>query len=52
MDKKLLGKVIKEIELNGNGITLVTEDGYCLEYYASDGGYSSWEIHKSEVDNG
>lgn len=49
---ELLGKVIKEIELDGNGIMLVTEDGYCLDYYSSDGGYSSWNLYKREIDNG
>lgn len=43
---KLQGKVIKSIEIDGNGIELVTEDGYCLEYSASDGGYSCWDIYK------
>lgn len=50
-EPKLLGKVIKEIDLCGNGITLITEDGYYLEYNSSDGGYSSWEVYKREVDN-
>ena len=46
---ELLGKVIKEINLDGNGIWLMTEDGYCLDYSSSDGGYSSWELSKNEA---
>lgn len=45
-EEKLKGKVIKSIELDGHGILLVTEDGYCLDYHASDGGYSSWSIKR------
>jgi hypothetical protein len=48
-ESELLGKVIKEINLDGNGIWLMTEDGYCLDYSSSDGGYSSWELYKNEV---
>lgn len=43
---KLQGKVIKSIEIDGYGILLVTEDGYCLDYCASDGGYSRWSIKR------
>ena len=48
-ESELLGKVIKEINLDGNGIWLMTEDGYCLDYSSSDGGYSSWELYKNEA---
>ena len=47
-NKDLIGKTIQEIEINGYGITLVTTDGIRLEYGASDGGYSSWNISKAE----
>ena len=47
-DKDLIGKTIQEIEINGYGITIVTADGIRLEYGASDGGYSSWDINKDE----
>jgi hypothetical protein len=48
-ESELLGKVIKEINLDGHGIWLMTEDGYCLDYWSSDGGYSSWELYKNEA---
>ena len=47
-NKDLIGKTIQEIEITGYGITLITTDGIRLEYGASDGGYSSWEITKDE----
>lgn len=47
-DKDLIGKTIQEIEITGFGITLVTTDGIRLEYGASDGGYSCWDISKDE----
>lgn len=40
----LIGKKIKEITIDGYSLFIVTEDGIELEYQASDGGYSSWEI--------
>lgn len=43
-EEVLKDKKIKEIEITGAGITLLTEDGLLLNYIASDGGYSSWEI--------
>ena len=46
--KILIGKTIKEVEVNGYGITLVTTDGIRLVYNASDGGYSSWVIGKDQ----
>ena len=44
------GKTIKSIEADGFEITITTEDGSVLTYYASDGGYSSWDITKEEED--
>lgn len=43
---ELQGKIIKSIDIDGHGILLATEDGYRLEYWASDGGYSSWSIEQ------
>lgn len=45
-EKDLLNKTIKEIEVNGYGINLTTEDGMVLDYSASDGGYSCWEVNR------
>lgn len=47
-ERELIGKTISKIEIDGYGITIVTKDGYLLEYYASDGGYSSYEITQLE----
>ena len=46
----LVGKTIKRIEVDGFEIVITTEDGAVLTYYASDGGYSSWDITKEEKD--
>lgn len=52
-EKTLIGKRIKSIDVSGYGITLKTEDGLELDYYSSDGGYSSWEINRStEIEDG
>ena len=43
-EEVLKGKKIKDIEITGAGITLITEDNIELNYSASDGGYSDWAI--------
>ena len=48
-ENMLIGKKIREIEVNGFEIRLVTEDGIVLDYNASDGGYSSWEIYDENL---
>ena len=52
MDKKdeidMIGKRIQNIEVNGYKVRIVLEDGICLDYDASDGGYSCWDIYKVE----
>lgn len=48
-ENMLIGKKIKEIEVNGFEIHLVTEDGIVLDYSASDGGYSNWEIYDENL---
>ena len=45
----LIGKTIKEIEVDGDGIYLKTTDGIVLAYVSSDGGYSSWEIGSEAI---
>lgn len=42
--KLFINKKIKDIYVDGFGIELVLEDGTKLEYNATDGGYSSWEV--------
>lgn len=41
------GKIIKQLNVNGNEIILITNDGLELNYDASDGGYSAWQIIKN-----
>ena len=44
-EKKLfVGKKIKDIFVSGYYVELLMEDDTKLEYNASDGGYSLWEI--------
>lgn len=48
MDEKILiGKKIKTITVDGYGVNIVTEDGICLDYIASDGD-SCWDIFDIE----
>ena len=46
----LVGKTIKSIEVDGFGVCIHTTDGIVLDYSASDGGYSSWDITKEGKD--
>ncbi len=41
-----IGKEIKDFYVNGYGVYLLIKDGYRLEFDASDGGYSTYEIIK------
>jgi hypothetical protein len=47
-EKDLIGKTIESVEVNGYGIEMRFTDGAVFVYYASDGGYSSWEIEKDD----
>lgn len=42
--KDLINKTISEVEIDGFGIRITTTDGLILDYEASDGGYSLWDI--------
>lgn len=44
--KKLVGKTIKAVELDGFGIELRFTDGSGFEYEASDWGYSTYKFYK------
>ena len=44
-EKAIIGKRIEKIEINGHFVKIVLEDGTCLDYWASDGGYSYWDIY-------
>ncbi len=43
-----VGKTIKEIYVDGYHVTIRTADGFILNYDASDGGYSTWEVIENE----
>ena len=47
IEKLFKDKTIKDLQIDGFGITLITNDNLELNYDASDGGYSSWEITKN-----
>lgn len=46
-NEKLIGKTIKEADIDGFGVYLTFEDGSAFEYNASDGGYSRYAYHKA-----
>lgn len=51
IEKELIGKTIAYARINGFEVMLVFEDGTTLDYEASDGGYSSYElIEKEEIE--
>lgn len=43
-EKDLINKTISDIEIDGYGIRMTTTDGLILDYEASDGGCSLWDI--------
>ncbi len=46
----LIGKTILSTDIDGFGVKIVCTDGTTLDYCASDGGYSSWDItHSTEL---
>ena len=52
-EKDMIGKRIKTIKITGDSVWIVLEDGTCLDYTASDDGYSCWAIFKvNEKTNG
>lgn len=44
----LIGRIIKDVEIDGFGIRIELLGGKILDYSASDGGYSCWEIIDKE----
>lgn len=46
-EKIIVGKTIKNIEVDGCMVFITFTDDYIFYYSASDGGYSSWEIYKN-----
>ena len=47
MDTQMIGKTIKNIEVDGGRVFIEFTDGYIFDYWASDGGYSTWGIYKN-----
>lgn len=45
--KELIGKTILSAEVDGFSIELVFDDGSTFSYFASDGGYSTYEFTNS-----
>ena len=50
-EKDLIGKTITKIDISGYGVFMTVDDGTTLYYWASDGGYSSYEICEEEADD-
>lgn len=51
-NKRLVGRTILQADVNGHGMTLVLDNGVRLEYFASDGGYSCWELCEGNKEGG
>ena len=47
-EKKLVGKTIARIDVDGFDVNIVFTDGTVFEYESSDGGYSCWNIYKND----
>ena len=47
INEKLIGKTIKEADIDGFGVYLTFNDGSMFEYDASDGGYSHYAYCES-----
>lgn len=45
-EKIMNGAKIVKTEIDGYGMKLVLDNGYVLDYDASDGGHSYWSIEK------
>ena len=46
LGKKLIGKTIEDVELDGGRVYLYFTDGSRFEYDASDGGCSTYDFYK------
>ena len=46
IEKELIGKTIVNAIVNGFEVVLIFDDGTILDYTASDGGYSWYELRK------
>lgn len=48
IEKELIGKTITYAIVNGYEVFLIFNDNTILDYEASDGGYSCYELRKAE----
>ena len=48
IEKELIGKTITNAIVNGYEVVLIFDDNTILDYNASDGGYSYYELRKVE----
>ena len=46
IEKELIGKIITNAIVNGYEVVLIFDDNTILDYEASDGGYSCYELRK------
>lgn len=46
IEKELIGKTITNAIVNGYEVVLIFDDDTILDYEASDGGYSCYELRK------
>ena len=44
VEERMLGKTVKEADIDGHGIRIVFTDGAVFHCDASDGGYSQYEL--------
>ena len=50
VEERMLGKTVKEAEVDGFGIRMVFTDGAVFDYDASDGGCSQYELTEATAD--
>ncbi len=51
VQKQLIGKTISSAEIDGFGLNLKFTDGTELDYNATDGGYSTFDITELKEEN-
>ena len=47
-EQDIVGKTVEYAEISGFGVLIRFTDGTTLDFNASDGGYSTFEIYKGE----
>ena len=49
-NERLTGKTIERADVDGEGMTITFTDGTVFDYYASDGGYSTWGFEGGDTE--